>query len=238
MNQADYWAIADADIEIQNPVTDRKLRLLDDYCDIRDGARVLDVGCGKAWVMRQWAERYSIQGTGLDTNRVFLDFARSKRPAKGKIDYVEGLAESFSPEAGSYDIVLCLGASFALGGFVSAVEWMANAAKPGGAVVIGDITLKHRPAVYTHQHLPLDPIDAASVVQRHGAEVSALISASDADFERYASHHRHTTLRWVRDNPDHPDRDAVLDKSNDDWGHYLRVIRPTLGWTIFAGIKS
>jgi len=188
--------------------------------------------------MRQWAERYSIQGTGLDTNRVFLDFARSKRPAKGKIDYVEGLAESFSPEAGSYDIVLCLGASFALGGFVSAVEWMANAAKPGGAVVIGDITLKHRPAVYTHQHLPLDPIDAASVVQRHGAEVSALISASDADFERYASHHRHTTLRWVRDNPDHPDRDAVLDKSNDDWGHYLRVIRPTLGWTIFAGIKS
>jgi len=76
------------------------------------------------------------------------------------------------------------------------------------------------------------------VVQRHGAEVSALISASDADFERYASHHRHTTLRWVRDNPDHPDRDAVLDKSNDDWGHYLRVIRPTLGWTIFAGIKS
>ena len=238
MNQADYWVIAEADIEIQNPVTDRKLRLLDDYCDIRDGARVLAVGCGKAWVMRQWAERYSIQGTGLDTNRVFLDFARSKRPAKGKIDYVEGPAESFSPEAGSYDIVLCLGASFALGGFVSAVEWMANAAKPGGAVVIGDITLKHRPAVYTHQHLPLDPIDAASVVQRHGAEVSALISASDADFERYASHHRHTTLRWVRDNPDHPDRDAVLDKSNGDWGHYLRVIRPTLGWTIFAGSKS
>src|SRR6185437_7280110 len=118
VNQANYWVIAEADIEIQNPVTDRKLRLLDDYCDIRDGARVLDVGCGKAWVMRQWAERYSIQGTGLDTNRVFLDFARSKRPAKGKIDYVEGLAESFSPEAGSYDIVLCLGASVALGGFV------------------------------------------------------------------------------------------------------------------------
>jgi SAM-dependent methyltransferase len=238
VDQADYWAIAEADIEIQNPVTDRKLRLLDDYCDIRDGARVLDVGCGKAWVMRQWAERYSIAGTGLETNPAFLSFARGKRPAKGKIEYVEGPAETFAPEPGSYDIVLCLGASFALGGFVSAVEWMANAARSGGAVVIGDITLKHRPAVYTHQHLPLDPVDAASIVQRHGVEVSAMISASDADFERYASHHRHTALRWARENLNHPDRDAVLAKSNEDWGHYLRVTRPMLGWTIFAGIKN
>src|SRR6218665_1424129 len=60
LNQQDYWAIAEADIEIQNPVTDRKLRLLDDYCDIRDGLRVLDVGCGKAWLLRQWAEKHAI----------------------------------------------------------------------------------------------------------------------------------------------------------------------------------
>ena len=76
MNQSDYWAIAEADIEIQNPVTDRKLRLLDDYCDVRDGLKVLDVGCGKAWVMRQWADRYDIDGTGLETNPAFLSFAR------------------------------------------------------------------------------------------------------------------------------------------------------------------
>ena len=44
MDLKDYWAIAEADIEIQNPVTDRKLRLLDDYCDIRDGLRVMDMG--------------------------------------------------------------------------------------------------------------------------------------------------------------------------------------------------
>ena len=115
---------------------------------------------------------------------------------------------------------------------------MVAAAKPGGAVVIGDLTLKHRPAVYTHQHLPLDPIDAAGVVQRHGAEVSALISASDADFERYASHHRHATLRWAREHPGHPDHDEVLNKSSDDWTYYLRTVRPMLGWTIFVGRKD
>ena len=238
MQNSDYWAIAEADIEIQNPVTDRKLRLLDDYCDIRDGLRVLDIGCGKAWVMRQWAERHSIEAIGLESNPAFVAFAQSRHPARGRISYIEGPAEQFVPEPASFDVVLCLGATFALGGFVQAVDWMAAAAKPGGKVVIGDLTLKHRPPVYTHQHLPLDPVEALGVVQRHGAEVSALISASDADFERYASHHRHATLRWAREHPDHPDHEDVLNKSQDDWNYYLKTVRAMLGWTIFVGRKS
>jgi SAM-dependent methyltransferase len=238
LDQSDYWAIAEADIEIQNPVTDRKLRLLDDYCDIRDGLRVLDIGCGKAWVMRQWADRFTIDGTGLETNRKFLETARRKPPAKGKLQFVEGPADKFKPQPASYDVVLCLGASFALGGFVQAVEWMVAATKPGGAVVIGDLTLKHRPAVYTHQHLPLDPVEALAVVERHGAEVSALISCSEADFERYVSHHRHATLRWAREHPDHRDHEDVLEKSRADWTDYLRRIRPLMGWTIFVGRKT
>ena len=95
MNSSDYWAIAEADIEIQNPVTDRKLRLLDDYCDIRDGLRVLDVGCGKAWVMRQWAERFTVDGTGLETNPKFIEAAKRKPPARGKLQFIEGPAEKF-----------------------------------------------------------------------------------------------------------------------------------------------
>ncbi|HEY4166618.1 MAG TPA: class I SAM-dependent methyltransferase, partial [Reyranella sp.] len=237
-DQQDYWAIAERDIEIQNPVTDRKLRLLDDYCDIRDGLRVLDVGCGKAWVLRQWAERFTIDGTGLETNRKFIDFARRKPPAKGKLSFVEGPADRFEAKPASYDVVMCLGAAFTLGGFVQAVDWMAAATKPGGALVIGDVTLRHRPEVYYHQHLPLDAVESLGVVQRHGADVSAMISASEADYERFVSHHRHSTLRWSRDNPDHPDRDDVLDKSNADWTDYLRTIRPLMGWTIFVGIKT
>lgn len=237
MDHHDYWAIAEAEIEIQNPVTDRKLRLLDDYCDVRDGIKVLDVGCGKAWLMRQWAERHDIEGTGLETNPAFLDFARNRRPRRGSITFLEGPAENFVPENASYDVAMCLGATFALGGFVQSVEWMVRAVKTGGAVVVGDLSLKHRPAVNTHQHLPLDAVELAAVMQRHDVEVSAMISASDADFERYASHHRHATIRWAIENPSHPDHDEVLNKSADDWNYYLRQIRPHLGWTIIVGHK-
>jgi SAM-dependent methyltransferase len=238
MDHQDYWAIAEADIEIQNPVTDRKLRLLDDYCDIRDGLRVLDVGCGKAWVMRQWAERFAIDGVGLDVSRRFLDAAVRQRPARGRLNFVLGPADEYEAPPASFDIVMCLGAAFTLGGFVQAIDWMTAAAKPGAAIVVGDLTLKHRPVVNTHQHFPPDATEVIQVIERHGAEVSAMISASDADFERHVSHHRHATLRWARENPDHPDHDAVLDKSRADWTYYLRTVRPLLGWTIFVARKT
>lgn len=230
-----YWAIAERDIEIQNPITDRKLRLLDAYCDVRDGLKLLDVGCGKAWLLREWAEKYAIEGVGVEVNPLFLEAARRQTPARGQLTFFEQPIAEFEPERGSYDVVLCLGTSFALGGFVQAVDWMAAMAKPGGTIVIGDIILRHRPTVPVDYLLPSDTVETISIIERHGAEVSATISASDADFERYASHHRHATLVWGRENVGHPDHAAVLEKGRADWMHYLQVIRPHLGWTIFVG---
>lgn len=238
MDEGSYWAIAERDIEIQNPITDRKLRLLDDYCDIRDGLSVLDAGCGKAWVMRGWADRFAIAGTGLETNPHFLDFARRRPPARGRIDYVAGPARAYPAAPGSVDIAMCLGATFALGGFVAAIDWLVAAVRPGGYIVVGEMTLKHRPLSAQGEVLPHDALDAIGIIERHGAEVSATISASDADFERYASHHRHATLRWAREHPGHPDHAEVLERSRRDWTYYLRWIRPHLGWTIFVGRKA
>ncbi|MDR3471761.1 MAG: class I SAM-dependent methyltransferase [Devosia sp.] len=236
MDLDQYWAIAEQDIEIGNPVTDRKLRLLDDYCDIRDGLRVLDIGCGKAWLLRYWAERFAIEGTGVDTNRYFLDFARSKPPARGRLQFVPAPALDFRPPAG-FDVVMCVGASQALGGLVGAVDRMVELARPGGSVVIGELTLRHRPLAVT-EALPQDPIDTIGIIERHGAEVSAMISASEADLERYVSHHRHSTLKWGREHPGHPDQQAILAKSRADWVHYLKLVRPNLGFTIFVGRRS
>jgi cyclopropane fatty-acyl-phospholipid synthase-like methyltransferase len=239
MDEKHYWAIAERDLEIQNPITDRKLRLLDDYCDIRDGLRVLDIGCGKAWLMRQWAERYAIDGVGIDVNPEFLAVARARPPARGRLSFVQAPADTYEAEPGSFDIVMCLGASFALGGFVATIDWLTAATRPGGTVVIGDLTLKHEPPFRSvSEILPTNAIDTMAVVERHGAEVSAVISASDADFERYVSHHRHSTLRWGREHADHPDHAAVLERSRADWTHYLRIVRPYLGWTIFVARRD
>jgi cyclopropane fatty-acyl-phospholipid synthase-like methyltransferase len=241
MNMMDYWAIAERDLEIQNPITDRKMRQLDDYCAIRDGLKVLDVGCGKGWLLRQWAERHDIRGTGIDLNPNFIRFAEAATARKGlstRLSFISGKALDFTPEPASYDIALCLGASFALGGFVEALEWMAKAVRPGGSMVIGELTLKHQPSFPLGVILPHDAADSIAIIERHGAEVSATISASDADFERYVSHHRQATLAWGRQHPDHPDHAEVLKQSRTDWTHYLKIVRPYFGWTIFVGRRD
>jgi hypothetical protein len=86
--------------------------------------------------------------------------------------------------------------------------------------------------------MPLDATELAAVMQRHDCEVSARISSSDADFERYMSHHRHATVRWALTHKDHPDHDEVAQRSADEWNYYLRTMRPHLGWTIVVGHKT
>lgn len=237
MDDLTYWAIADRNIEIQNPVTDRKLRLLDGYCDIRDGLSVFDIGCGKAWVMRQWAERHAIEGVGVDINPRFIEFARRTTPARGRLTFHSRSMEGFIVEPASYDVVMCLGATQAIGDIPSAVDWMVSAAKPGGSIVLGCITLRHQPEVPRGEILPLDVTQVIGVIERHGAEVSATISASEADYERFESHRRHSTLAWGRENAGHPDHADVLARSRANWMMYLKTIRPLLGWTIFVARK-
>ena len=61
------------------------------------------------------------------------------------------------------------------------------------------------------------------MIERHGAEVSATDQRSDADFERYVSHHRHATLRWAREHPEpSPTTPTCSTKSREDWSYYLQ----------------
>ena len=242
LDHADYWAIADADIEIQNPVTDRKLRLLDDYCDIRDGLQrarhrlrqgLGDAAMGRA--LRHRGHRPRHQSGASSTSR------GSKRAGARQAQLHRGTGGRSSRRSpASYDVVLCLGAAFALGGFVAGgrldgrrgqARRRGGDRRPDAQAPAGGL---HAPASAARSGRA-----ASASIERHGAEVSALISASDADFERYASHHRHATLRWAREHPSHPDHDDVLDKSRDRLdATTCRRIRPMLGWTIFVGAQD
>jgi 2-polyprenyl-3-methyl-5-hydroxy-6-metoxy-1,4-benzoquinol methylase len=62
---------------------------------VRPGERVLDVGCGKAELARDLAERADALVTGLDVNALYLEFARS-RPHP-RLELVEGDAHEFRP---------------------------------------------------------------------------------------------------------------------------------------------
>lgn len=78
------------------------------WCGLKDGARVLDVGCGTGFLARMLKRVNSnARVTGLDVEEVFLERARKEAAAEGlAIDFVQGDAMSLPFPDGSFDIVV------------------------------------------------------------------------------------------------------------------------------------
>jgi SAM-dependent methyltransferase len=239
----EFFATIERYHTIQNPTSVEKLDLLGEYCRIGDGVSILDVGCGKAWLLRRWASRWAIRAVGLEINPAFAAEARAQSVAQGvdrRIQIVEGPALAYPAQPSSFDVVLCIGASFALGDFERALPWMARHARPGGIVAIGEPFARELPfpeptrALYGTMERSL-----AATVERlkaHKLSPIGLIEASVDDWDRYECLHWQAAHAWAAENPDHPDRARMID--GKDMAHYLEFGRRYLGWAIFVAINA
>lgn len=238
MHFTDYWAIVERDHPIQNPSSPAKLERLAQYCGVRDGFSVLDIGCGKGGLLNRWAERWAIDGTGLEINPHFVAAARTDAEASGtgdRIRWIEGSAREFKPQPASYDIVTCIGASFALGSFKEAVTWMRRAVKPGGVLAIGEIFANETPfPAAARDQQPLDLAATVAALQAHDLDLIGLIAASHDDWDHYVSQQWRTADAWARSNPEHPHRADVLHAITDAQRAYWAWQRRFLGWAIFV----
>lgn len=242
MNGTDFYAIIERDHRIQNPISADKLMLVADYCRVGDGTRILDIGCGKGWLLRSLAEAWEIQGTGLEINPSFMAEARSAAQDEGvddRITFIEGPALDFQPEPESYDVVLCVGASFAIGSFAETLAWMRRALRPGGTLAIGEPFLQVRPSA----DLLLEDQDDASYldlsavtaeIEQQGLELTGLIGASTEDFDHYYTLWWRAAYEWAAANPGHPDRAMLLSNVDRERRSYLRWERRHLEWGIFV----
>jgi cyclopropane fatty-acyl-phospholipid synthase-like methyltransferase len=238
MHFTEYWAIAESNIEIQNPTSAQKLDQLADFCDVRDGLRVLDVGCGKGWLLRRWASRWAIDGTGLELNPWFSAHAWAQAKASGVANclrFIEGPARDFNPEQASYDIILCIGASFALGDFEQAIAWMRDALKPRGLIAIGDVFAAETP--FPEEGRDQQPPTLAARInflREAGFELIALIAASRDDWDHYESQHWRAIHAWAAANAEHPDRSDLIERSKMSREQYFAWERSYFGWAIFV----
>ncbi|HEY5007460.1 MAG TPA: methyltransferase domain-containing protein [Caulobacteraceae bacterium] len=245
MNPFRYRAVVEADHVIQNPTSPEKLRRVIDYLRLKDGDRVVDVGCGKGWLLRAMAAERRIDAVGLEINPAFAAEARraaAEASLAGKVQIVEAPALDHVVADGQFDVALCIGATFALGDFESAVAWMARAVGPTGRIAVGEPYVRRMPfpeAVRARwSEYDRDLAGAADVIARNGLVLTGLVEASQDDWDHYEGQHWRASTAWIRANPDDPDVDWLTDKIESDRRHYLNEERGLFGWAIFIAEKA
>ena len=128
--------IAHGELALYNPLSDADLDEAIGLLDLAPGARVLDVGCGAAEVLRRIAARWDVQATGYDADPELIERARKAAP-----ELELNVAEE--PPPGPFDLVVCIASSHALGSFPVALERLREL---GGQVLLGEGYWRREPS--------------------------------------------------------------------------------------------
>jgi SAM-dependent methyltransferase len=236
-----WYAVVEAEHEIQNPTSAEKIRLLGQRLGLGPKSHVLDVASGKGGPAVILAETFGCRLTCVEQAPEFVAAARERTVAAGldgRIEIVEGDAATF--ELGRYDAALCLGASFAYGGLVPTLERLRTAA-PVLAVgepywrewpLPAEAGEEHPERVAEQDWLPLS--ETIELAESTGVRVVSLIASSEDDWDRYESLHWQALDSWLAANPDHPEADEFRARGAAYRARYLAWQRAFLGWAIFV----
>ncbi|HEY5694991.1 MAG TPA: class I SAM-dependent methyltransferase [Gaiellaceae bacterium] len=236
-----WYAVVEAEHEIQNPTSGEKIRLLGERLGLGPDSHVLDVASGKGGPALILAETFGCRLTCVERAPEFAAAARERTAAAGLEDRVEIVeADAATYELGSYDAALCLGASFAYGGLVPTLERLRTAAP---LLAVGEPYWREWPLpaaaanddpkrVAEEAWLPLaETIDLA---ESTGVRVVSLIASSEDDWDRYESLHWQALDAWLAANPEHPEADEFRGRGAAYRARYLAWQRAVLGWAIFV----
>jgi SAM-dependent methyltransferase len=234
--------MVERDHDIQNPTSPEKIRLLGEYARLTRESRVLDLACGKAGPAIVLAQIYGCRIVGVELRPAFAAAARERIAAAGLDSLIEvrtADAADLALEHEAWDAALCLGAAFVWGTIADAAAVLAPAVRTGGTVAIGEPFWREWPLpqdVDADAFLPLDATVAR--FESAGLATTALIAASEDDWDRYESLHWRAVEEWLAEHPDHPDAGAIREQHDRFRHEYLRVRRGLLGWTIVVGRKA
>ncbi len=240
MNFLDLKDISERDMELLNPTSSEKIIAVGRVLGLREGARVIDFGCGVGGVLALWAQHFGVAGTGIDLRPLACERARQRlaeRGLAGRIQIVCGDAAAYPFEPGAFDVAACIGATFIWeGGFHAALGRMKEAIRPGGRLAVGE-------AYWRRSHVPPDysrgetsvhtESELLTMARENGFDLEYVVRASQDDWDHYESENWRGLLRWLDENPAHLERDEVIRHLHHSQNEYTRFAREYFGWAIY-----
>jgi SAM-dependent methyltransferase len=221
--------------------------------DLGPESRVLDIAAGKGEFIVRVAEKFGgpggrgIHGVAIDISPFCCADLRAlatRRVPAAEMEVLEMAGADYHPEAESFDMASCLGASWAFGGHRGTLQYLAQAVRPGGVVVTGEPFWKKPPAP---EYLAFSGMGAATFGTHAGnVEVGeslglrpllALVS-SDHDWDYYETLQWNAAARYAAAHSEDPDVPELLTRVEKDRREYLNWGRDTLGWALYVFARA
>jgi len=227
-------------MEILNPSTPEKIIKLGKLLKLKEGNRVIDFGCGSAESLIIWAEEFGITGIGIDISEDFCDRAKKKLAVRGLSDKIEIVCSNGADyvfEERTFDAATCIGATFIWGGYKETIQAMKRAIHQNGRLGIGEthwLNDQVHPEYAQKQTSTHTEPELTQITRDEGFELEYIIRASPDDWARYSSDSWYGLIRWLEENPKHPDHEQVFKHFRTSQDDYLQFQRQYMGWAMYC----
>ena len=242
-----FTTIAHATHRYLSPLSAEKATRLIDGLELRDGAEVLDIGCGRAGFLLDLVERCAVSGVGVDRNGAFIAAARaeaSRRNLEPRVRFVDQALADVVGDAATFDAIVCMGSSQAVGTFADALRWAHARLAPGGVALFADGFWRRRPDPGYLEALGGATEDELGthagnvrLAREAGFVVLSTACASDDEWDAYEGRYCAAVERYVEANPLDPDTPAMAARIRAWHEAYVTWGRDTLGFGFYTLLK-
>lgn len=245
MNTWKYHSITSSNLNFLNPSSLEKLDEMVGLLDLPEGARVLDLGCGKGEALIRIAEQHHISGTGVDLSPDFIRDARTQAEERvappSKLEFMQMKGQDFTADQ-PFDLTICLGASWVFGGLKGTLSTLKGFTGPKGLVVVGEPYCVKEPSpeyLKAMQEAGTEPEaehNYSEIIQIAVGEglipLYSLVS-TQADWDRYEWNRIRALELYALNNPDDPDNEAMIRRIRTTRDLHVRFAREHVGWALY-----
>jgi cyclopropane fatty-acyl-phospholipid synthase-like methyltransferase len=248
MDKWKYYDISHKWHLLCNPVSEEKFERLCKLLKLRQGARVLDIACGKGEFLIRLAELYGISGVGVDISPYCIKDCLQKhqnRTPNADIKFIEMDGAKYQPETWeSFDLAMCIGASWVFGNYRGTLQALKKMTKPSGLIIVGEPFWLKEPS---EEYLKMEGfkredygthMDNVKVGEEEGLSCLYTIVSNQDDWDHYETLQWWAIDQYIKAHPDDPDIPELLERKKREEEAYLRWRRETLGWAIYVFRKQ
>lgn len=242
MDRARYSFLAHAGLELWHPGDVGALHDMLRRVSLSRGARVLDVGAGRAAVSLHLARTYGARCVAVERSDHAHALAAREIEASGqaeRITLLHGDFGTFPLAERSFALAICLGASHAIGDYEKALKRIGELVTRPGHVLMGELYWRKPPSDEYLAFLGMKLEDLQThagnieIARTLGFETVATREASSTELDAYEDRYAANIEAHVAQHPDDPDAGAMLETIHAWRRAYLQWGRGTLGFAVY-----